>query len=113
MASQLSDEQLVPYHDDEYMLRVARDLLDQQIIDVNGRKVVRVTDLTLEIERAEARDLVSVLEVDVGLRSILRRLFQGALPPRSIRSLQYPFRPIPSGGIFAAWSSPIRCDACA
>ena len=41
----LSDEQVVPYHDDEYMLRIARDLLDQQIIDVNGRKVVRVNDL--------------------------------------------------------------------
>jgi magnesium transporter len=84
----LSDEQLVPYHDDEYMLRVARDLLDQQIIDVNGRKVVRVTDLTLEIERAETRDAVNVLEVDVGLRSIMRRLFQGALPSRWIRRLQ-------------------------
>jgi magnesium transporter len=89
----LSDEQLVPYHDDEYMLRVARDLLDQQIIDVNGRKVVRVTDLTLAIERAEARDLVRVLEVDVGLRSIVRRLFQGALPPRWIRRLQAPIPP--------------------
>jgi magnesium transporter len=89
----LSDEQLVPYHDDEYMLRVARDLLDQQIIDVNGRKVVRVNDLTLEIERAEARDAVNVLEVDVGLRSILRRLLQGAMPPRWIRWLQTPIPP--------------------
>lgn len=42
----LSDEHLTPYHDDEYMLRLGRDLLDQQIIDVTGRKVVRVTDLT-------------------------------------------------------------------
>ena len=42
----LSDEQLIPYHDDEYMLRIARDLLDQQIIDVTGRKVVRVNDVT-------------------------------------------------------------------
>src|SRR3954447_7388989 len=35
----LNDELLVPYHDDEYMMRIARDLFDQQIIDVNGRKV--------------------------------------------------------------------------
>ncbi len=42
----LSDEQLLPYHDDEYLLRIGRDLLDQQIIDVTGRKVVRVTDVT-------------------------------------------------------------------
>jgi sporulation protein YlmC with PRC-barrel domain/CBS domain-containing protein len=84
----LSDEQLVPYHDDEYLLRIARDLLDQQIIDVNGRKVVRVNDLTLEINRGEARDTVNVLEVDVGLRSIVRRLFQGAMPSRWSRRLQ-------------------------
>ena len=45
---QLSDEQLTPYHSDEYMLRIGRDLLDQQIIDVDGRKVVRVNDVELE-----------------------------------------------------------------
>src|SRR5712692_3831224 len=45
----LADEQLTPYHSDEYMLRIGRDLLDQQIIDVNGRKVVRVNDVTFEI----------------------------------------------------------------
>jgi magnesium transporter len=89
----LSDEQVVPYHDDEYMLRIARDLLDQQIIDVNGRKVVRVNDLTLSIQRGEARDAINVLEVDVGLRSILRRLFQGAIPPAWIRRLQSPIPP--------------------
>ena len=45
---QLTDEQLLPYHDDEYMLRIGRDLLDQQIIDVTGRKVVRVNDVTMD-----------------------------------------------------------------
>src|SRR6202035_6104878 len=43
---QLKDELLTPYHSDEYMLRLVRDLLDQQIIDGQGRKVVRVTDLS-------------------------------------------------------------------
>jgi Mg/Co/Ni transporter MgtE len=89
----LTDELLAPYHDDEYMLRISRDLLDQQIIDVNGRKVVRVNDLTLEIQRGEARDSIVVLEVDVGLRSIVRRLLQGALPPRWIRRIQAPIAP--------------------
>ena len=46
---------LVPYHDDEYMLRIARDLLDQQIIDVTGRKVVRVNDVTMRDPAAMAR----------------------------------------------------------
>ena len=84
----LSDELLTPYHDDEYMLRIARDLLDQQIIDVNGRKVVRVNDVTFEIRRDNAHDVLRVLEVDVGIRSIFRRVFQGVLPKSWIRRLQ-------------------------
>jgi magnesium transporter len=85
---QLNDEVLVPYHDDEYMLRIARDLLDQQIIDVNGRKVVRVTDLTMEIQSNGPHDVLAVLDVDIGMRSIFRRLFQGVAPPLWIRRLQ-------------------------
>jgi magnesium transporter len=90
---ELNDEQLIPYHDDEYMLRIARDLLDQQIIDTDGRKVVRVTDITMEIRKEEGRDIAVVAEVDIGLRSIFRRLLQGALPPRWIRRLQNPIPP--------------------
>ena len=89
---QLSNERLYPYHSDEYMLRLQRDLLDQQIIDVNGRKVVRVTDVSLELRRDE-RDSLVIVEVDVGIRSILRRLLQGLVPPRWIRLLQQPVTP--------------------
>jgi magnesium transporter len=89
----LSDEHLTPYHDDEYMMRLGRDLLDQQIIDVTGRKVVRVTDLTLEIRNNGARDTLTVRDVDIGIRSMLRRLLQGVLPPRWIRRLQQPIAP--------------------
>ena len=89
----LAEEQLTPYHDDEYMLRLGRDLLDQQIIDVTGRKVVRVTDITLEFRRDGARDTLAVVEVDIGMRSILRRLLQGVLPPRWIRHVQQPIPP--------------------
>src|SRR5260370_31887699 len=71
----LSDELLTPYHDDEYMLRIARDLLDQQIIDVNGRKVVRVNDVTFEVRHEHDHETLRVLEVDVGIRSIFRRVF--------------------------------------
>ena len=90
---QLSDEQLVPYHDDEYMLRIGRDLLDQQIIDVTGRKVVRVTDITMGIYHDGHRDILTVLEVDIGVRSIFRRLFQGVLPWRWVRRLQHRIPP--------------------
>src|SRR5205085_12456661 len=90
----LSDEVLTPYHDDEYMLRIGRDLLDQQIIDVTGRKVVRVNDVTMAIvpegTRDGTRDTLAVREIDIGVRSILRRVFQGVLPPKWIRRLQEP-----------------------
>lgn len=84
----LNDEQLTPFHSDEYHLRLVRDLLDQQIIDSQGRKVVRVNDVTFRIVREDAHDALHVAEVDIGLRSIFRRLVQGTLPRRVIRTLQ-------------------------
>src|SRR5262245_49799570 len=92
----LNDELLVPYHDDEYMLRIGRDLLDQQIIDVTGRKVVRVSDVTMSIVKNHSGDRLTVLDIDIGIRSIIRRVFQGVLPPRWIRVLQ---RRIPPNSI--------------
>src|SRR6476620_4627431 len=62
----LKDEKLTPYHSDEYMLRIARDLLDQQIIDSLGRKVVRVNDVTFEIRASESYQYLDVMEVDIG-----------------------------------------------
>jgi CBS domain-containing protein/sporulation protein YlmC with PRC-barrel domain len=84
----LKEEILTPYHSDEYMLRMKRDLLDQQIIDAQGRKVVRVNDITFLKLRQDGRDTLRVLEVDIGIRSILRRVLSGLLPPPAIRRLQ-------------------------
>lgn len=53
---------------DEILL--ARDLLDKQIVDTQGVKVVRVNDLKL----AEGRSALRLLGADVGLRGLLRRL---------------------------------------
>jgi sporulation protein YlmC with PRC-barrel domain len=89
----LKDEQLVPYHDDENMLRLVRDLLDQQIIDVNGRKVVRVTDVTFDIREVNGYSSLRVADIDVGIRSIFRRLLQGVVPAGWIRKLQQPIPP--------------------
>ena len=86
----LEDELLTPHHADEYMLRIVRDLLDQQIIDARGRKVVRVTDITFSVH--DSREL-RVMEVDVGLRAVFRRLFQGVLPRSWVRRLQSPIGP--------------------
>ncbi len=103
---QLSNEKLYPYHSDEYMLRIQRDLLDQQIIDVNGRKVVRVNDVTFEVRKDE-RESLAVLEVDVGVRSIFRRLMQGAAPKRLVRSLQ---RSIPPNSIRWEFCNIVEAD---
>ena len=89
----LRDENLTPYHSDEYMLRAVRDLLDQQIIYAQGRKVVRVADITFEIRRENGGELLWVLDIDVGLRSIFRRLAQGWIPRRLVRRLQQPIPP--------------------
>jgi magnesium transporter len=89
----LKDDQVTPYHADEYMLRIVRDLLDQQIIDAHGRKVVRVTDVTFEVLNVLDGDVLRILEVDIGLRSIFRRLMQGAVPARMMRRIQGPIPP--------------------
>jgi magnesium transporter len=89
----LLDEVLTPYHADEYMLRLQRDLLDQQIIDVHGRKVVRVTDVTFEIRSVNDRDQLYVVDIDIGLRAIFRRLLQGFAPAKWVRRMQAPIPP--------------------
>jgi CBS domain-containing protein len=84
----LSDELLTPYHSDEYMLRMVRDLLDQQIIDAQGRKVVRVNDVTFLKEIESGTPVLNILEIDIGIRSIVRRVLSGIVPGGLIRSLQ-------------------------
>lgn len=84
----LKDERLTPYHSDEYMLRMVRDLLDQQIIDTEGRKVVRVNDITFVKESDGGGDVLHILEVDIGVRSIVRRLLRGIVSPGTIRRIQ-------------------------
>ncbi len=84
----LKDEHLKPYHSDEYMLRMVRDLLDQQIIDAQGRKVVRVNDVTFLKECENGHDVLHILEVDIGLRSMLRRVLRGVVSPAVVRTIQ-------------------------
>jgi len=66
---------------------LARDLLDQQIIDVHGRKVVRVNDVELHPETSNGRMLLKVGSVDVGARGAIRRLLKGVVPMAAMRPL--------------------------
>lgn len=61
----------------EPLLLLDRDLLDQQIIDVYGRKVVRVNDIVLFWFPSEAGGEMRPVEVEVGTRGALRRLLKG------------------------------------
>ncbi len=81
-AARASD--LPKYSSGEGMLLLERDLLDQQIIDVHGRKVVRVNDIELALDR-EAADSPLGLQlriafVDAGARGAVRRLLKGMVP---------------------------------
>jgi magnesium transporter len=81
----------------EGMLLLGRDLLDQQVIDVFGRKVVRVNDVDLHEESAGNRPVLKVGSVDVGPRGAIRRLLKGVVPMPALRALlrKIPPRPIP------------------
>ena len=71
----------IPYAGGEGMLLLARDLLDQQIIDVHGRKVVRVNDVDIHEETGHGHVVLKVGAVDVGARGAIRRLLKGVVPP--------------------------------
>ena len=60
----------VPAPPDEEALYLVNDLLDKQIVDVDGRKVVRIND----IELANTGGKLRVVAADVGVSGLLRRL---------------------------------------
>jgi magnesium transporter len=84
VASKVS-EWAAPQADGLFLLE--RDLLDQQIIDVYGRKVVRVNDVDLHPESAAGRLQLKVGSVDVGLRGAIRRLLKGVVPMPALRMM--------------------------
>ncbi|MGA7523278.1 MAG: CBS domain-containing protein [Acidobacteriaceae bacterium] len=89
---------LNPLQGDESFILLRQDLLDRQIIDVHGRKVVRVNDVNLRWQPSDgSNEQLCVTEVEVGLRGALRRLLRGALPRRTIELLasRLPTRVIP------------------
>ena len=77
----------------EDFLLLDRDLLDQQIIDVDGRKVVRVNDVNLAWERGEQGRAAGLLitEVEVGTRGAMQRLLKG-LPTGAVDALSNQFK---------------------
>jgi len=86
-----------PYGGGEGLLLLERDLLDQQIIDVHGRKVVRVNDVDIHEESGNGHIVLKIGGVDVGARGAMRRLLKGVLPEGVLHPLleKIPPRMIP------------------
>lgn len=70
ISSRLYAQKIRPYTPLEDDLMITRDILDKQIVDANGVKVVRVNDVKLEGINGKA----CLVAVDVGIRGLLRRL---------------------------------------
>jgi CBS domain-containing protein len=75
IALKCSESDTHPYRPDENDIFLARDVLDKQIIDTDGARVVRVND----VELVRVNGKVAVSNVDVGVPGILRRIGLGGL----------------------------------
>jgi magnesium transporter len=82
------ERELEVYRPNEAWLAVRKDLLDQQIIDTKGRKVVRVNDVDLAEQRTNGSIELRLIQVDVGVPGAVRRLLQGVVSPALVRKLQ-------------------------
>ncbi len=84
----VGEKSLEEYKPNEAWLAVQKDLLDQQIIDTSGRKVVRVNDIDMTEQRTNGNVELRVSQVDVGLPGAVGRLLQGIASPSLIRRIQ-------------------------
>jgi Mg/Co/Ni transporter MgtE len=96
------------------MLLLERDLLDQQIIDVHGRKVVRVNDIELALNGDSATSPLGVnlriAFVDAGARGAIRRLLKGVVPRHALSTWlqRVPARNIPWEAVNLIETDPAR-----
>jgi CBS domain-containing protein/sporulation protein YlmC with PRC-barrel domain len=103
---------LPKYSSGEGMLLLERDLLDQQIIDVHGRKVVRVNDIELALDPESAGSAfgLRIAFVDAGARGAIRRLLKGVLPRHALSHWleRIPARNIPWEAVNLIETDPAR-----
>ena len=98
----------------EGLFLLERDLLDQQVIDINGRKVVRVNDVELHVDPQKGmipeRPVLRVFSVDVGARGAVRRLLRGIAPKAALQALlvKIPPRTIPWNFVDVIETDPAR-----
>jgi magnesium transporter len=104
-----------PANGTEGQFLLERDLLDQQVIDINGRKVVRVNDVDLQMDVPRdpshpGRPVLRVHSVDVGARGAVRRLLRGVAPRTALHALlgRIPLRSIPWNFVDLIETDPAR-----
>src|SRR6185369_16520839 len=68
-----------------------QDIVDRQIVDVHGRKVVRANDVNLQWFSHDAIQSLRVTGVEVGLSGAMRRIFKGLLSRSSLESFSNKF----------------------
>jgi CBS domain-containing protein/sporulation protein YlmC with PRC-barrel domain len=84
----LPDSNLNNYMHEDGDILVKKHILDKQILDVNGVKVVRVNDLKL----GESEGSVCVIGIDVGLNGILRRIDGGQMIQKTLAMFKRPIK---------------------
>jgi magnesium transporter len=72
---------------DEGLMCIKKDVLDQQIIDVNDQKVVRVIDVDFDIQLNHKQTELRILAVNVGAAAAVRRILQGLFAKHRIRTI--------------------------
>ncbi|MFI5305495.1 MAG: magnesium transporter [Nitrospiria bacterium] len=74
-STKISRREQTPVELTRQEILIKRDILDKQIVDIHGAKIVRINDL----EFREVDGYLSLIAADVGIRGILRRLLAGRL----------------------------------
>ena len=95
---------LTAYLPEEGDILVKRDLLDKQIVDVDGAKVVRVNDIKL----GRLNHLLCIFSVDIGFRGLLRRLGYEHFGERFARAIR---RDIPHAEISWSYVQPLEANS--
>jgi magnesium transporter len=103
-------EEILDSTPDEGLICIKKDVLDQQIIDVNDRKVVRVIDVDFDIQPDHKHTELRILAVNVGTAAAARRLLQGLFAKHKIRTITsiLPTKTIPWEFVNLIESDPAR-----
>lgn len=103
-ASSANPPGLCAYEACEGEILVKRDLLDKQIVDVDGAKVVRVNDIKL----GNLNQKLCIFSVDIGFRGLLRRLGYERFGERFAQAIR---RDIPHSEISWEYVQPLEANS--